>query len=100
MTAMKLKMCNPSKVKCPCMTLFEQLERSLNTKQQEEEAPIECTKRFEQAQDNMKSIVRTEWLHQFVESTEQCINKTNGDVQDKLKENSASHLWYMHFKKL
>ena len=37
MAAMKLKMHNPSKVKCPHVTLFEQLERLLSTKQEEEE---------------------------------------------------------------
>ena len=33
MAAMKLKMCDPSKVKCPHATLFEQPERPLSTKQ-------------------------------------------------------------------
>ena len=40
-TAMKLKMHDPSKVKCPCVTLFKQLERLLSTKQEEE--PLICT---------------------------------------------------------
>ena len=40
----KLKMCNPSKVKCPCVTSFEQLERPPNKKQEDNKALIECTK--------------------------------------------------------
>ena len=49
MVAMKLKMCDPSKVKCPHVTLFEQPKRLLSTKQEEEEPSIEHTKRFKQA---------------------------------------------------
>ena len=64
MKAIKLKMCNPSKVKCPFVTIFEQLERPLSTEQEEEEPLIECAKRFEQAQDNVKSIVGMERTHQ------------------------------------
>ena len=61
MKAIKLKMDNPSKVKCPFVTIFEQLERPLlNTKQEEEEALIEHAKRFKQAQDNVKSTMGTE----------------------------------------
>ena len=70
------------------MTPFEQLERLLNTKQEEEEALMECARRFEQAQDNVKSIVGTEWLHKFVKIAEQCVNKGNSGVQKTLKENS------------
>ena len=74
-------------MKCPCVALFEQLERLLSTEQ--EEAPsIEHTKRFKQAQDNVKSIVGTEWLCKFVESAEEHINKVQDDVKDELKENS------------
>ena len=58
MKAIKPKMHDPSKVKCPFVTIFEQLERLLNMKQEEEEVLIEHTKRFKQAQDNAKSIVR------------------------------------------
>ena len=64
----KLKMCNPSKVKCPCVALFEQLEMPLNAKQEDEEPPFKHTKRFKQAQDNVKLIVGTKWLEHFAES--------------------------------
>ena len=60
MKAMKLKMCDPSKVKCPFVTIFEQLDRLFNAKQEDEEASMEHTKRFEQAQDDVKSIMGTE----------------------------------------
>ena len=42
----KLKMHDPSKVKCPCATPFEQLDGLINTKQEEDEAPIKHMKRF------------------------------------------------------
>ena len=38
MKAMKLKMCDPSKVKCPFVTIFEQLERLFGTEQEDKEA--------------------------------------------------------------
>ena len=44
MKATKLKMHDLSKVKCPFVTIFEQLERLLNAKQEEDEASIEYTK--------------------------------------------------------
>ena len=84
----KPKMCNPSKVKCPHMTLFEQLNRLLSTKQENEEAQIKCTKRFKWAQDNVKSIMGTEWLEKFVETTEECINETDNDTKKTLKDTS------------
>ena len=40
----KLKMWDPSKVKCPCVASFEQLERPPNAKQEDEEALVKCTK--------------------------------------------------------
>ena len=88
MKAIKLKMCDPSKVKCPCVTLFKQLERLLSTEQEEEEPSIKCMKRFEQAQDNIKSIMGTEWLHKFIKNVEECINEVQDDAKKKLKESS------------
>ena len=79
---------DPSKVKCPFVTIFEQSERSLGAKQEEDEPSMEHTKRFEQAQDNIKSIVGTQWLHKFIENTKECINEALDDVKDKLKERS------------
>ena len=84
----KLKMHDPSKVKCLCITLFEQVERPLDTKQEDEEPPIEHTKRFKQAQDNIKSIVGTEWLEQFAESTSECTWETDTNKQKQLKDDS------------
>ena len=63
---------DPSKVKHTHITSFKQPERLLDTKQEDEEPPIKSTKRFKQAQDDVKSIVGTEWLEQFVESTTEC----------------------------
>ena len=97
MTATKLKMCDPSKVKCPHVTLFEQLERLLSTKQEEEEPLIKHTKRFKQAQDNIKSIMGTEWLCKFVENTEQCINETETDIKKNSKKTAMSHSWHVQF---
>ena len=57
-------------------------------KQEEEEAPIEHTKRFKQAQDNVKSIVGTEWLCEFIENTEEFINESDDDTRKKLKKKS------------
>ena len=82
----KLKMCDPSKVKCLCIASFKQLERPLNTKQEEDEALIEYTKQFKQAQDNFKSIVGTEWLEMFVESTSEHMQETDADKKKKLKD--------------
>ena len=42
----KLKMCNPSKVNCLHLTLFKQLERPLDAKQEDEELLIEHAKRL------------------------------------------------------
>ena len=88
MKVIKLKMHDPSKVKCPFVTIFEQLERLLNTKQEEEEALIEHTKRFKQAQDNVKSIMGMELLHKFIENTEEFINESDNDARDEMKEKS------------
>ena len=81
-------MCNPSKVNCLHLTLFKQLERPLDAKQEDGEPPIKCTKRFKQAQDNVKSIVGTERLEQFVESTSEHAQETDTDKQKQLKDDS------------
>ena len=46
----------------PMFATFEQPERLLNAKQEDEKVSIECTKRFKQAQDNIKLTMGTEWL--------------------------------------
>ena len=84
----KLKMHDPSKVKCPHVTLFEQLKRLLSTKQNEDEPLIECTKKFKQVQDNVKSIMGTECPDKFTENMEEHINKTENDTRLELKKQS------------
>ena len=49
---------------------------------------MDHTKRFEQAQDNVKSIMGKDWLHNFVENTEECINASDTNEQTALKEES------------
>ena len=77
-------------MKCPCITLFKQLERPLDTKQEDEEPLIKCTKRFKLAQDNVKSksIMGTEWLKQFMESTSECTQETDTNKQQQLEDDS------------
>ena len=84
----KLKICDPSKMKCPCVALFKQLERPLDTNQEDEEPLIKHTKRFKQIQDNVKSIVETEWLEQFVESTAEHMWEMDKSKQKKLEDDS------------
>ena len=81
MKAIKLKMHDPSKVKCSFVTIFEQLDRLSSAKQEEDEALIECTKRFQQAQDNVKSLVGTDWLHEFVENAKEFMNEVQTLMQ-------------------
>ena len=88
MKAIKLKMHDPSKVKCPFVTIFEQLDRLFNAKQEDEESLNDYTKRFKQAQDNVKSIMGEDWLHHFTENTEEFINASNSAEEDELKKNS------------
>ena len=57
-------------------------------KQEEDEALIECTKQFEQAQENVKSIVGIEWLDKFMESAEECLNETDTDTKEELDKMS------------
>ena len=88
MKAIKLKMHDPSKVKCPFVTIFEQLDGSFNAEQEDEESSMDCTKRFEQVQDNVKSIVGKDWSHNFVENTKEHINASDTNEQTALKEES------------
>ena len=84
----KLKMCNPSKVKCPFVTLFGKLERPLSAKQDYEAALIKHAKRFKQAQDNVKLIMGTEWFEVFVESTSEHTQETDTDKQKEHNDDS------------
>ena len=84
----KLKMHDPLKVNCLCVALFEQPKRLLDTKQEDEEPLIECTKKFKQALDNVKSVLRIEWLEKFAESMEECMSETDSDAQKGLKSMS------------
>ena len=83
----KPKMHHPSKIECPCVTSFEQLDG--NTKQDEDEALIKCTKRFKQAQDDMRSIMGTEWLDKFMENMEEHVSETDNDAKEELKKTSC-----------
>ena len=53
----------------PMRCIVSETGKTIGTKQEDEELLIECTKRFKQAQDNVKSIVGTEWLEAFMELT-------------------------------
>ena len=66
-------------------------------KQDFEEPSIKHAKKFKQAQDNVKSLVGTEWLDKFVESTEECIDDSDTNAQAELKQNSNET--FMAFKK-
>ena len=82
-------MCDPSTVKCPCVTSFEQLERLLNAKQEEDKPLTEHTQKFKQEQDNVKSIMGTKWLDKFAENTEECTSNTKDDIKETLKKTSC-----------
>ena len=84
--AMKLKMCDPSKVKCPFVTLCEQMERSMTTKQDNDKGTVDCTKRFKQQQDNAESIMGKKWLDTFIESTSDCANKMSATKKQDSKD--------------
>ena len=90
---------DPFKIMMPMKQkmLFEQLERLLSTKQQEEEPLIEHAKRLEQAQNDVKSIVGTAWLHKFVKNAEECINEAQDNVKKNSKKAVTSHSWHVHF---
>ena len=45
-------------------------------------------KRFEQVQDDVKSIMGKDWLHNFVENTEEHTNASDTNKQNALKEES------------
>ena len=67
---------------------FEQLERLLSMKKGEDEPPIECTKKFKQAKDDVESIMGTEWLDKITENMEEHINKIDNDAMQELKKHS------------
>ena len=97
--AIKLKMCDPSKVKCPFVTLCEQVERPLTTKQEDDEGTVECTKRFKQQQDNVDSIMGKEWTETFTESTSECTNENDATKKKDLKDkdgNSFQHFIFLY----
>ena len=73
----KLKMHDPSKVKHPHATLFEQLEHLLGAKQEDEEVLLEHTKCFKQAQDNVKSPLEMIQLHKFMDTTVECSGESD-----------------------
>ena len=97
MMAMKPKMHDPSKVKCPHVTLFEQLERLLSTKQEEEEPSIEHTKRFKQGQDNVKSIVEKNGCTSLSRMQKNTSTKHKMTSRTNAKKTAMSHLWHTHF---
>ena len=85
--AIKMKMYDPSKVKNPFITLTEQMERMLTTKQEEDESITEYVKRFKQARDNFKELIGKTFLHEFVETTAEYKKSVDSSEQDQLKAN-------------
>ena len=98
MEMIKLKMHDPLKVKHTHMTLFKQLDGLPSTKQEEDEPLIQCTKKFKQVQDDVKSIVHAEWLKKLQRTQKNASMKQTMTSKKNSKRQVVSHLWHMHFK--
>ena len=97
MEMIKSKMHDPSKVKCPCATSFEQLERLLNTKQEEDEPLMEHTK----SSNRHKTMSSQSW----VQNGETNLQRTQRNAlvrqtmisKKQSRKQAASHSWHVHF---
>ena len=71
----------------------------MKTKQDEDEPSLECTKKFKQAQDNVKSIMGTEWLDEFMENMEECIKELTMTQGWNSRNTATNHSWHVNFLK-
>ena len=70
--ATKEKMHDPARVKCKCVLLTEMFARTtVETRQENDENSIDCTKRFKQTRDILKQTVGEETLELFAEQTQE-----------------------------
>ena len=82
-------MYDPSKVKNPYITLTEQMERLLTTKQEDDETITEYVKHFKQARDNFKELIGDTFLHDFVKTTVEYKNEADTGKKTELAKNST-----------
>ena len=87
--AIRVLMHDPARAKYPFASMTEVLMRAMQyTKQKEDENLIDYVTRFKSAKNMMKSHVRSEVLHKFVEHTEEHQNEKNLIKKQEMKNES------------
>ena len=83
----KTKMYDPARAKCECISSTETLSRTVNdSKQNEDEEPIDCTKQFKQTRDVVKNALGAEFLDKFAERTKEVQDETDAARREELKK--------------
>ena len=67
----KKKMYKPGRSKYAFVGLTEQIDRILNTKQDDGENLVDYTKRFKQVRDNVKGSLGERFLESFIKNTKE-----------------------------
>ena len=80
---------DPARAKHPFALMTEALMRTMqHTKQKEDEKLIDCVTRFKSAKNVLKSHVRSEVPHKFIEHTEEHQNEKNLIKKQEMKNES------------
>ena len=95
LTTISVLMHDTVRARYPYASMNEALLRLINMKQQEHEHLTEYVKRFKQARDVVKSHMGSEWLHEFVEHTDEYNNESDTTVKDQLKKASFER-WHFY----
>ena len=87
---------DPARAKYPFASMTEVLMRAMQcTKQKEDENLIDYVTRFKSAKNVLKSHVRSEAPHKFVEHTKECQNEKNLIKKQEMK-NESFDKWMAH----
>ncbi len=85
-------MYDPSKTKNPFAMLTNQLERLLSIRQTDDENLKDYVKKFKQQCDNVREVLGTKLLEEFVTKTAEYMDEADNSKKDKIKE-GAFNRW-------
>ena len=95
LVTIKLRMCGQVRAKYECVQPTDTLVQFLTLKQDHGESLADFSKRFKQAQDNLRGILGNEIMHNYVQNTDKFKNESDTTIQQKMIDNSFN-IWCAH----
>ena len=93
----KIKMCGQVRAKYKFTQATDTLEQFFSAKQEHGESLTDHVKQFEQARDNVESVLGEKFLHRFIETVDACKNTCENEEKEAVLKGSWD-CWTPHMQ--